>query len=72
MLDTPTYVRDAARRIIEETEQRQRLLRHYQRCNAHLFNAHRQCQWCHRMQSDIDAETLARFIHDTPPETTDG
>jgi hypothetical protein len=69
VLDTPAYVRDAARRIIEETEQR--LLR-AQRCNAHLFNAHRQCQWCHRMQSDIDAETLARFIHDTPPETTDG
>lgn len=26
----------------------------------HLFNAHSQCQWCHRMRSDIDAEMLAR------------
>lgn len=29
---------------------------------THLYNAHQQCQWCHRMRSDIDTDTLARYV----------
>lgn len=28
----------------------------------HIFNAHRQCQWCHRMQKDIDYEDGKRDL----------
>ena len=30
----------------------------------HIFNAHRQCQWCHRMQKDIDYEDGSRDLRD--------
>ena len=37
----------------------------------HIFNAHAQCQWCHRMKKDIEYEDMKaeierlRYQHDT-------
>lgn len=30
-------------------------------CN-HIWNAHRQCQWCHSLQRDVDAGIVAAFV----------
>lgn len=29
---------------------------------GHLFNCHKQCQWCHQMQTDIDAADAANEL----------
>ncbi len=35
----------------------------------HLYNAHRDCQWCHRDQSTIDADKVARaYLTLTQPQ----
>jgi hypothetical protein len=28
----------------------------------HIYNAHRQCQWCHRMRVDIETESLVAEV----------
>lgn len=28
----------------------------------HIYNAHRQCQWCHRMRVDIETERMVNGI----------
>ena len=40
----------------EEIEAAERLARQqmYVKDCKHLWNAHRQCQWCHSMQRDVD------------------
>ncbi len=30
----------------------------------HIWNAHRQCQWCHRMRIDIETETMIAEARD--------
>lgn len=59
---TPTEIRAAAERTLAGMAHRDK-----EPCQ-HIFNAHRQCQWCHRMQSDIDAELLARHVKATLTE----
>lgn len=56
----PADVQDAARRVVQAADA---LVRHHREpCTQHLYNAHAQCQWCHRMRSEIDAELLARYV----------
>lgn len=56
----PVDVQDAARRVVQDADALVRY--HREPCTQHLYNAHAQCQWCHRMRSEIDAELLARYV----------
>ena len=40
----------------------ERLLRHQQFVKGcdHIWNAHKQCQWCHSMRRDVDVADVAQ------------
>lgn len=48
---------------MSETELRavaERLDKDHATCDPHLWNAHRQCQWCKQDRDDVEASMLAR------------
>lgn len=45
--------------VVNVKESAHRLLQKSHDACDHIWNAHRQCQWCHRDQRDIDAELVA-------------
>lgn len=52
----------------------ERLLRHQQFVKGcdHIWNAHKQCQWCHSMRRDVDVADVAQaYLAEHPADSNE-